>query len=241
MEAKLKSIFREPRSALALKSAVFGGFLLLLKLGDFRLLPILFFLWAAFLLSSWNYQPSFLFFLGIAMATAKLLESGLFLFLAAVIFSALFYLSVGIKELLIVHRQEWGFIKNLILFYALFLLFFISDKSGWFLAKYLGIFLAAFFILKDWFLASESSFLKRAGVAAGVLALLDLQLLWIVGLLPLGPVNAANLMVLITYILFNFTIHHFQGQIDRRFVFRKIAIFVLLLIFIFATSRWWIG
>lgn len=241
MEAKLKSILREPRLALALKSAIFGGFLTLLKLGDFQLLPILFFLWAAFLLSSKAHRPSFLVFLGVAMATIKILDSALFLGLAVIFFSCLFYLIVGIKELIIVHRSVWDSFKNLLLFYAIFFLFFLTDKSSWFLAKYSAVFIADLFLIKEWILIYESSFLKRVNAASLVLAFIIIEALWVTALLPLGPINSANLMVLITYILFSFTVNHFEGKINRRFVLKKITIFVLLLLLIFATSGWRIG
>lgn len=238
MRAKLKLILREPRSALVLKSAVFGGFLLFLKLGDFKLLPILFFLWAAFLLSSKAYQASFLVFLGLAMTTVRILDSHLFLSLAVIFFSLLFYLIVGIKELLIVHRSEWSFFKNLLLFYAIFFLFFLTDKSSWFLVKYLSIFAVSFALLREWLLAYESAFVKRVNLASLALAFIIIEVLWVTALLPLGPINSANLLVLITYILFSFIAHYFQGQINRKFILKKITIFALLLLLIFVTSGW---
>lgn len=241
MEVKLKSILREPRLALALKSAIFGGFLALLKLGDFRVLPVLFFLWVAFLLSSKAHQASFLVFLGVAMATIGILDNVLFLAFGIALFSSLFYLIVGIKDLVIIHRREWSFFRNLLLFYAIFLLFFLADKSSWFLLKYLTVFGTTFFLLKEWILIYEFNFLRRVNIAALVLSSIILQVLWVVALLPLGPVNSANLMVLTTYILFSFVIYHFQGQINRKFVLKKVTIFVLLLLLIFVTSGWRIG
>ncbi len=193
------------------------------------------------MLSSKAYQASFLVFLGLAMATVKSLDSYLFLALAVIFFSLLFYLIVGIKELLIIHRSEWSFFKNLLLFYAIFFLFFLTDKSSWFLVKYLGLFAVSFALLREWLLVYEPSFIKRVNLSSAALAFIILEALWVTALLPLGPINSANLMVLITYILFSLTFHYFQGRINRRFVLKKITIFALLLLAIFITSGWRIG
>ena len=238
MEEKLKLIFREPRSILVLKSAIFGGFLFLLKLGDFGILPILFFLCIAFVLSSKAHHASFLILLVVSMITIWILDSALFLFLAIILFSALFYLTVGIKELLFVHRWEWNFIKNLLLFFAIFLLFFLSDKSSYFAIKYLSVFLASFWLLREWFFTPELSFFKKPKLVSLVLAFLLAQFLWAVALLPLGPINAAGLMILISYVLIDFLSHHFRGTITRKLVFRNIALFVLLLVLILGTAQW---
>lgn len=240
MEAKLKSILRKPQLLLVLKSAVFAGFLFLLKLGDFGILPILFFLWAVFMLAR-NAQPSFLVLLFVSAALVNILDRPLFLILAILGSAALFYLTVGIQELIIIRRSEWLLVRNTLLFYIMFLLFFLADKSSFFLFKYLAVFLAAWLILREWFLPPEDSlvkFIKRPALMALVLAFVTLQFLWAVALLPLGPVNSASLMALITYILFDFVRHHFQGKINHQLVLRHLTIFILLVILIFATTRW---
>ncbi len=238
MEQKLKLIFREPRSTLALKSVIFGGFLFLLKLGGFGFLPILFFLGMAFLLSSQAHHISFLILVIISMLTVWHLDSVLFLLVAIIFFSILFYLTIGIKKLLIVRRFEWGFVENLLLFFAVCLLFFLSDKSSFFWIKYLSVFLASFLLLREWFLSPELSFVKRPHLVSLAAAFVLFEFLWAVALMPLSPINAASLMALIFYVLFDFLRHHFQGTITRQLVFKRIAIFVLLLILILGTSGW---
>ncbi|MDP3999651.1 MAG: hypothetical protein Q8P76_03620 [bacterium] len=240
MEAKLKLILRKPQSLLVLKSAIFAGFLFLLKLGDFGILPILFFLWAVFMMAR-GAQASFLVFLFVSAALVNILDRPLFLVLALIGSAGLFYLTVGIQELIIIRRPEWLLVRNTFLFYIMFLLFFLADKSSWFLFKYLAVFLAAWLILREWFLPPEDSlvkFIKRPALMALALAFIVLQFLWAVALLPLGPVNSASLMTLIAYILFDFARHHFQGKINRQLVLRHFTIFILLLILIFATTQW---
>lgn len=234
MREKLKSILREPRLILVLKSAVFAGFLALVKIGGFGTLPILFFFITALILFSSTPNFSFLVLLGAALATMRLLDDYLFLTAAIVLFSFLFYIAVGIRSLTLIHRSEWNYAKNLLLFYAVFLFFFLADKSSWFLIKYLAVFGASFFLLREWFAA-------RTKFAALVSAFLLSQFLWATALLPLGPINSANLMVLLVYILFDFTSHYFQGNINRQLVMKNIAVLVLLLLIIFATSGWGIN
>ncbi len=241
MEQKLKLIFREPRSTLALKSVIFGGFLFLLKLGGFGFLPTLFFLGMAFVLSSQAHHTSFLILIIISMLTVWHLDSVLFLLLAIIFFSIIFYLTVGVKKLLIVHRFEWGFVKNLLLLFSVFLLFFLSDKSSFFWIKYLSVFLASFLLLREWLQTPELSFFKRPQLVSWTLAFVLLEFLWVVALLPLSPINAASLMALVFYTLFDFLRNHFQGTVTRQLVVKRITIFALLLVLIFGTSGWEIG
>ena len=241
MKEKLKSIFREPRSALVLKILVFGGFLSLLKMGGFQALPVLFFLAAAFILSSRARSASFLVLLATAIATVWILDDSLFLFLAVILYSFIFYLAVGIKELLIVHRSEWNFIKNLVLFYVLALLFFVADKSSFFVFKYVLVFLAIFLLLREWLVFSDTTFHRRYFLTALVAASLLMQILWATALLPLGPINSANLMILVAYMILDFTHKHFRGNINRQLILKNITIFVLLLLVILATTSWNVG
>ena len=241
MREKLKSILREPRLVLALKSAVFAGFLALLKIGGFGALPILFFLAAAFTLFSYPPNFSFLVLLGIAMVTVGILDDLLFLTAAIALFSCLFYIAAGIKSLTLIHRSEWDYAKNLLLFYAVFLFFFLADKSSLFFIKYLSVLAIGFFLLREWLADLIPDLPRKINFAALLSAFLMAQFLWAVALLPLGPINSANLMVLISYILFDFTSHYFQGKINRQLVMKNVAVLVLLLLVIFATSGWGIS
>lgn len=238
MAARLKSIFRAPQSALLLKSLIFGGFLLLLKLGDFGFLPILFFLWAAWILSSGAHNSGFWVLLAVAMATVQLLASPIFLLAAVIIFSAIFYLNTGIKELILAHRRELGYLKNILLFYALFLYFFVADHSTYFWLKYLLVFLAVYLIFREWLGGSGPELTSRQKITAWVLAFLIAEELWITALLPLGPINSANLALLTAYILFDSVRRHFEGRLNRRAILQNLTIYILLLLVIFATTQW---
>lgn len=238
MREKLKSILREPRLALALKSAVFAGFLVLVKIGGFSAFPVLFFLAAALVLFSSAPNFSFLVLLSSALFTVRLLDDYLFLASAIILFSGLFYIAAGIKNLILIHRSEWDYAKNLLLFYAIFLFFFLADKSSFFAVKYFLAFLISFFLLREWLSDIASGLSKKIHFAALVAAFLLAQFLWAAALLPLGPINSANLMVLLVYILFDFTSHYFRGKITRQLIMKDIAVLVLLTLLILATSGW---
>lgn len=238
MLEKLKSVFLAPRSVLLLKSALFGFSLVLLKTLNFDWLPFLvFFTIFGILFFRSRSTPLVVLFVS-AVGTVWVLNNFLFIVLLAIFFSVLLYLTAGVKELVIIHRFEWGFIKILLLLFAVFLLFFISDKSSYFLGKYFLVFIAVFLLFQEWFSQSSVYFPKRHMLVSLIAAFLLVQLLWGVALLPIGALNSASLMILISYIIIDFSDNYFLGTVNLKLVIKNSAILILLSLIIFSVSFW---
>jgi len=249
MVERLKLALRDPRLLLILKSLVFGGFLTLVKLGDFGFFSVLFFLAVVIVLytkasvhslKSQNLY-SFVVLLAVSLGAIYTIDRPAFLAVSILAFSALFYLILGIKELVFIHRQQYHFIKNILLLYTVFALFFLSDKSSYFLIKYLAAFSAAFFIFREWFFWFDQNFPKRYLLASLLLAFIVMEILWAIAILPIGFLSSANLMILTTYILIDSAFHHFHGTLTKKIVLRYLTVFVLGLLVILGTSRWVVG
>lgn len=248
MGGRLKLAFRDPRLQLILRSLLFGTFLVFVKLKNFEIIPVLFFLAAAaFLYFKINVRYpnsqffSFLVLLAVSLGATSILGQPMFLIAAILLFTVIFYLFVGIKELVFIHRQKYYFVKNILLLYSLFILFFLSEKSSYFFLKYLLVFAGIFFIFREWFSGLESYFPRRHLLASLILSFVTAEILWAVAILPIGFINSANIMLLTIYILFDFTFHHFQGTLTKKIIFKNLITFILLLFFILATSRWIVG
>jgi len=220
MAEKLRLVLRSPRLQLVPKVFFWSGFLgwFYLNQGSF---------WSWFFLAAASVyfysQPlfnsraqlrSFLVFMGMAPAVAKAAP------LALPALPFLFYLILGLKQLVLLNRELWRQFLNLALFYIIFLVLFSINPLNFRLAAG-PAFLAIFLLWRDFFSTPASL----------ALTLVNLELLWVIGLLPLGFLNAANLLWLMTFSLLE-TVGGRQWNLKRGLVLAGLAFFILL------TSRW---
>jgi hypothetical protein len=245
MEERLKSVLKISQLRLILKSFIFAGFLFWVKMSGFGILPILLFLGLSIFLYFRTHQhnnseniSSFFILLAVSLAGISFLRHVQFLLIAIAFFSFLFYLILGIKDLLFSRRYEWNFIKNLLLIYSIFIVYFLTDKYNFFALKYSAIFIAIFLIIQEWFFWLEIKFPKRYRLSALVFSFLILQLLWAVSILPLGFINSATIMTIFVYLMFDFCVNHFKGSINKKLVVRNSIILILSLFIIFLSTNW---
>jgi hypothetical protein len=249
MVPKLRLVLKNPHLQLALKAIIFGGFLTLVKLGNFGITPILFFVLVAFLLYSrpiFNtsaFLISFLILIITIIFILKIFPENNFFFLSALFFSLMFYILLGVKNLIFINRALWYLFFNLALFYSVFISFFYIDKSTLFAAKVLILFLALFLLFKEFFrfLLPEYQLPKKKALIVWLLALIVLEIVFAVSLLPLGFINSANLAILSVFILGDLTFNYLKGTLNRRLFLIDITLFVLLILLIFGTTKWEIG
>ncbi len=155
-------------------------------------------------------------------------------------FGLLFFLLLGVKNLIFVHRQHIYYFFNGFLLLVIFILFFSSGNSGLAFIKYLFTFLAIAFLFKEFLCFSfpdSSSSPKNNLVAYGAAFLLT-QVLWGVSLLPLNFLNAASLALLVALILQDFFVHHLSGTINRRIILRNTTLFLILSLIVLGASKW---
>ena len=231
---------------MALKAVIFSGLLYL---------SIVYSLW--FMVALWAFALYFYFrsFFNIHQYLASfltlLIASVLFINLPftvyhlpfTIFFAFLFFLLLGIKNLIFIRREPLYYLLNSLLFLTVFIYFFSSnnfDQPFWFLIKSLAIFSATFFLFKEFLTVSVPVPLgsqKRNLMAVGS-AFLSLQFLWVIAFLPFRSLNTASLALLVALILEDFIVHHLSGTINRRIVLRNITMFLILAMIIFGASKW---
>jgi hypothetical protein len=235
------------------KTAVFAGFLALLKYGDVSDR----FFWVFLFIAAAVY-----FYFRSAIHSQRLLFSFLILIFLSLIFivywpdetigfispisligliisglSAAFFLILGIKNLFLIERPAFYFLLNNLFFFLIFLFFFGVDFR-FPVVKYLLVFILAYLLTGEFlkfFIAGPS---RRRFLFSAVSAFIVVQAVWAVSLLPIGFLNSAALLLPVIFILGDFTIHHLDGSLSRRIALRNITILIAAAIIISAASRW---
>lgn len=235
MATKLKSVLRNPKSRLVLKAVIFGGLYYLLQLGSFSAIPLgIFVVGSAFLYSAPLFRTAellrpFLLLLVVALITGWVLRDSTYFFWSAAYFAFLFYLILGVKDLAFIARSIWQRVLNFSLAYLVFALFFYHSQSYWPI-KIAAVFIALIFLFRD---------VARGRAATWLLSLAMLQGLWVISLLPVGFLNAANLAFLTYFVLADLAFHYYNfGGVSRRRILTDVTFFVLLALAVFAFSRW---
>lgn len=262
MEEKLKSVleklrpFRQAliatgqkfRSRISsfLKPILFGIFLAIAAFSGFNPFATLLFLIAASFL---YFRPSFvgpyycryafIVLLGVAILGMKILGDTILFWPGIFLYSFIFYLIMGIKEVSFIKRSRIYYVLALLLFYNLFSVFFLANKSELFFFKYTAIILAIFLILREWLsLISTFHFPKREFIASAAATFIVAEFLWATALLPIGFIAASNFMTLLVLIIGNFLFNHFTGGLSKEFLTQQIIFLFLISIFIFLSSGW---
>ena len=229
-----------------LKTAVFGISLFIASANGFRFIPVLFFILASFALYSrplfagpYNSRHAFLVLLCVSILGMKIMADSPLFFPGLFLFSFIFYLVLGIKEILFVKRSRIYYVAALLLFYALFIIFFLADKSSFYLFKYSGAIIASLLLFREWLsIVSVFHFPKREFISALAAAFITAQLLWAVALLPVGFIAASNLMILFVLILGDFLFAHFTGNLSKNFIIKYSILFLVLVLLIRGFSVW---
>ncbi|MDP3052800.1 MAG: hypothetical protein Q8N22_02510 [bacterium] len=165
-------------------------------------------------------------------------------FFGCLIFSFLFYLLLGLTDFIFENRRAVYLFFNTCLFLAVFSLFFGADKSKHFLLINALLFSAIFLLFKECFgfLRSASHRLPfivhNPRFISLVFSFLGLELFWAINLLPIGFINSAILLTLFVFLMRDFVLIYFSGRLNRRFFANHFLIFIILVIFIFANSKW---
>ncbi|TSA45296.1 hypothetical protein D4R52_02775, partial [bacterium] len=146
----------------------------------------------------------------------------------------------GLKNLIFINRRPIYCFLNGVLVFAIFSLFFWSDKTNaFFFVKYLSAFFVFLFLFKEFLnVSSESPGAQKNNLFAWSVSFLVLQIVWALSFLPINFLNAGALTLLIVLIFQDFVSGHLSGSIDRRLILRNITVFIVLALAIFGASSW---
>lgn len=245
MVEKLKLVWKITQLRLILKSLIFAGLLFWVKASQFGIWQILLFTAVGFALyfrnhsqNNWENIYSFLVLFLVSMLGLASLGHIQFILPAIIFFSALFYLILGIKEFYFIRRSRFNSIKNILLIFSVFIVYFMANKFAFFYLKYLAVFLVIFLLIREWLFWLEPNFPKRYNLVSFVSAFVVLQCLWAVSLLPLGFLNSASLMTVLIYVLSNTCTDYFKGTLDRNKIVKNFIILIISVALIFFFTNW---
>lgn len=228
---------------LPFEALVFAGSLWLMRFFDASFLALWVFILTGFVLywlqlNREHHRVSF-FILWLSGYWAVRFLAADWTFLLALLFlTFLAYWVFGLGDLAFGRRRDIYHILNTALFFVVFIIFFSSDKSEFFVLKHILTGAAAFFLLNEFFGYSGFSFPKREKLAVAVLTMIALEFLWAVSLLPIGFVNSAALMTLLVFLMRDLAWRHFGGKLNRTLVLNRVSMGIILIGFILAASEW---
>lgn len=157
---------------------------------------------------------------------------------AVLLFSVLFYIILGLKELVLVHRRWWHLIGAEILFYISAIFYFVSPKNNGILPE--TIFLAAVaFLLFSELAEIHTKVPKRYSTVGGlVFALIASEGARAVGLLPIGFLSSANLIAIGGFIFIESLVLFYGKKLDIPTIVNRFLILFLLALMILIFSKW---
>lgn len=234
METKLRLVFLSPQSTLAYKALAFGCFFALAKMGGFSLFSLALFaavsifLYTRPLFRTFELAGTFLVLIFSSVVFSLTFSDPIDLWFAVAYFSALFYILVGIKDLILINREGWKIVLSFALAYPAFLMFFYHSQSHFWLKLPL-LFAVLLFLSKD--------FLKKR-IVFWIAAFLSFQVAWASDFLPIGFVSSANLSMLFYALTISYCDQYLRGLLSRRYITTSFSVFVVLLVAIFVFSSW---
>lgn len=247
MEIKLKSALKIPRQQLllAVRALLFAASLWLLADRDFSLLQLIAFGVIGFVLyltpvfQTLLLLPSFVVLMIAAPVAMSVfgpqLSSPVFL---AGFFGLLFYVIIGIKQVVFAHRIRLHYLLHLALVYCLGLLFFAAPGGDWF-AMRSGILLMAFyFLIRELLTVRGVTSAPLLRFTALLLSFLGVQAVWAISLLPIGFINAAGTLLVFLFTSEAIALARFSGSLSRKMVITELATFAVLMLVIFGFSTW---
>lgn len=235
MATKLKLTLGKIHWPLLVRSALLAFFWLFF--------PAWFFLlWAMYFYFSPYFQPWRIFFSFAAFLTLALFVpplSGAWFYAVGIVIGAIFYLILGVKDLVLVNRQfAYQTLRLLLLTSALLLFFWWGQSSSLsFVWRLILLFAFLFALHYEYF-----SFIFEGNplniFAAALTAFLFFEAAWALVWLPIGFLNATAVALLTLFMLSDFIVHYLRGTLNRKITLTNFTVFIFSLLAIFLVSDW---
>lgn len=196
----------------------------------FVFFAVLFYFWP--LLNSLSWLGYFLIFLAGSFITILSLDFSVLALIAILGLAIIFFLLIGSKNLNLSGPQSIFLLRSF-LFLLIFFMFFSVSKIELFWLKYLALILAIFIIFYGMFRNYPKK--KLYPIA---LTFLVTQVVWAIGLLPIGFINQTALALVFILIIEELIICHFSGTFNYQNIVKNVTITLILVVLIFALSKW---
>ena len=155
-------------------------------------------------------------------------------------FGFLFYLLIGIKQLIFINRKNAYYFLYLSILYQGFLLYFAAEKiytlSDFYKTTLLILFLFA--IIREFFRINKHPKSRLFTATVFVLVLINLEIAWAINLLTIEFTSAASLATLFGFISTEAMRRYLQEELNAKFLRYSMVSFLILSIVILLFSSW---
>lgn len=248
MLKKLNSVLKNPALRSAFRAVVFSLALVLFgnsrSFGAFFLfIAVAFYFYLKPFFEAKKYFFSFLIFLVVALLAMSRLPAGIvkWNFVAAAVFGLAFFAFLGIKNLVFISRALiYEFLNNFI-FFSVFVVFFVSDKSsGWIFLGYAAAVSAFFPLFRESIImrSGRSERPERYNLFSASLTALTSQFILAVSYLPIGFLNSAAISLAAVLVLKDLAASHLRGDLNRFVILKNATIILIFSVIVFMASKW---
>ncbi|PIT92538.1 MAG: hypothetical protein COU08_01830 [Candidatus Harrisonbacteria bacterium CG10_big_fil_rev_8_21_14_0_10_42_17] len=245
MVTKLKLRLWTPILGLAFKALIFFALFSFMTASGFSPLAVAIFIIGTTILYStpfFNLQSvsiALVTLILISVAVSEILFTAVSPLWLSIILTGLFFIILGIKNVIFLHREAWYHILYFGLLYLLLITFFLTEKAYYFFFQAVLLGIVSYMLFREFIrITGKSEDKKRERGFAGLFAWILVQWSWVVALLPLTFINAANTAILLAYIIGEM-LHLEVGKTrKKRDVLSRITLAIVLLIMIFGSAKW---
>lgn len=159
--------------------------------------------------------------------------------LLAIIFSVIFYLIVGIKNLVLINRHILHQVLSLVIVFLLLLKFF-SSVSAWdaYSVVYSLFISAALFGLMSGALASVAGAGGKKNIVLSVTSFIFLQFLLVLVFLPLNRFYQSSLAFVFITVLFEMVFSYLSSELNRKRILTYFSVFLAFLALTLGLAQW---
>lgn len=235
METKLKSILSRIHWSLALKAAVFGAAWFIFPFWAFALIGLYFYFFPFF--NSAKFLLPFLILVFLAGTQPENVWFSIFL-------AVLFYLILGIKNLMIIKRSEASEVLIMLVLFSVFVRFF-SAVDNW--SGYLAFFgfllvgILSFLLLSGLMTVGSEARGKirnKPKIYVAILAFILWQVSLAVLFLPLNFLYQSALMFVFAATIVGLFMDHLRGELTRYRILANFSIFFTFTVIILGSAQW---
>lgn len=158
--------------------------------------------------------------------------------LFAVAFGFLFFVLLGIKNVVFVRRQQWYSILFIAMVLGISLLFFTSAGGVHPWRDTLLFMLFTYLLLREYFRAQEYAASRGLVVIALTFTAILVEAAWAISVLPLGFSKSASLLTLLGMMGASSIDRYIHGTLTGRFIRTNIVLLLVLIGILFGSVRW---
>lgn len=158
--------------------------------------------------------------------------------LLAGFFGVLFYVILGVKQVVFVSRAKLHHALHLALFYFMGILFFAAPGGDFFVSRSLLFALLGYMLVREFLIIRSGERSARIKLMSALITFSLVEAVWALSLLPIGFINAAGALLVFVFTLEEIVMLSIKKILTRRALLLELSTFFVLLITIFSFSTW---